>query len=103
MAELVDLPARLGAADLVVTGEGHLDPPSFAGKVVGGVIGLVGRRVPVLCVVGAAEPGLEVPGGDGVRVVSLEERVGPRRARADTAALVAEVVAEYLPGTRPSP
>ena len=88
---------RLEPADLVVTGEGRLDRTSLAGKVVGGVLDLVGGRVPVLCVVGSADPGLELPGPSGaVRIVSLEERVGPRRARAETTTLVAEVVAEHL-------
>jgi len=104
VAELVGLRARLAPADVVLTGEGHLDPPSFAGKVVGGVIALVGGRVPVLCVVGSADPGVELPGPPGaVRVVSLEERAGPARARAETATLVAEVVSGYLSTTWPNP
>ena len=45
-------PTASPAADLVVTGEGHLDPPSFHGKVPGGVLALVAGRCPVLCVVG---------------------------------------------------
>ncbi len=44
VADLVGLPARLENADLVVTGEGHLDPPSFEGKVPGGVLGLARAR-----------------------------------------------------------
>ncbi len=97
VADLVGLRQRLEPADLVVTGEGRLDRTSLAGKVVGGVLDLVGGRVPVLCVVGSADPGLELPGPSGaVRIVSLEERVGPRRARAETTTLVAEVVAEHL-------
>ncbi len=39
VAELTGLRAALGDADLVVTGEGSLDAMSFAGKVVGGVVG----------------------------------------------------------------
>jgi len=100
IADLVGLPGRLDAADLVMTGEGHLDPPSFAGKVVGGVVGLVAGRVPVLCVVGSADPGLDLPGPPGaVRVLSLEERAGPVRARAETVALVGEAVTDFLTST----
>ena len=40
VAGLVGLAGRLERADLVVTGEGHLDPPSFHGKVPGGVLAL---------------------------------------------------------------
>ena len=42
VAGLVGLGARLERADLAVTGEGHLDPPSFHGKVPGGVLGWPG-------------------------------------------------------------
>ena len=37
VAEHVDLPERIAAADAVVTGEGYLDAQSLDGKVVGGV------------------------------------------------------------------
>ena len=40
VAEHVDLEERACAADVVVTGEGHLDAQSLDGKVVGGVCGL---------------------------------------------------------------
>ncbi len=44
VAGLVGLAERMERADLVVTGEGHLDPPSFEGKVVGGVLELARAR-----------------------------------------------------------
>ena len=44
VAGLVGLAARMERADLVVTGEGHLDPPSFEGKVPGGVLELARAR-----------------------------------------------------------
>ena len=72
VAELTGLASRLARADLVVTGEGRLDPPSFDGKVVGGVISLVAGRAPVLCVVGGADPNLAArppAAGSGVEVV----------------------------------
>jgi glycerate kinase len=101
VSRLVGLPARLGGAQLVVTGEGHLDPPSLAGKVVGGVLQLTAGRVPVLCVVGDADldtltdPALR---DNRVEVVRLVVLAGPVCARRDTAALVEEVVAGRLSG-----
>jgi glycerate kinase len=105
VAELVGLEAKVARADLVVTGEGRLDPTSFEGKVVGGVVDLVAGRVPVLCVVGDADSAVLAgpPGAThDVEVVSLTERFGARRARGETAGLVAAVVAERL-AAAPSP
>jgi glycerate kinase len=97
VARLTGLAGRLGGADLVVTGEGHLDPPSFSGKVPGGVLGLVAGHCPVLCVVGGADPDLLAHPPPGLEVVSLTARFGNSRARHDTAELVAQVVADALP------
>jgi glycerate kinase len=44
VAELAGLPTLIAGADLVVTGEGHVDPPSFHGKVPGGVLALARGR-----------------------------------------------------------
>lgn len=102
VATLVGLTERLARADAVVTGEGHLDLPSFAGKVVGGVLDRAGGRLPVLCVVGdgdldAVSRARAAGTGDApVEVVRLVARDGAGRARADTAALVEEVVAGWL-------
>jgi glycerate kinase len=102
VAGLVGLPARLERADLVVTGEGHLDPPSFAGKVPGGVLALAqahGRRrpLPVLCIAGGADGALLAAPPAGLAVVSLTERFGRAKACDDTLALVGRVTAESLP------
>jgi glycerate kinase len=100
VANLVGLPARLKRADLVATGEGHLDPPSFRGKVPGGVLGLARTRpagpVPVLCIVGAADPGLVSSPPEGMDVRSLVALFGRDRARAETVALIGETAAEFL-------
>ena len=57
VAELVGLPAAVGDADLVVTGEGRLDATTRAGKVVAHVTALGTRAdVPVLAVVGQVGP-----------------------------------------------
>ena len=76
VAELAGLPALIAGADLVVTGEGHLDPPSFRGKVPGGVLGLVAGRCPVLCIVGAADQALLSSPPAGMQIVSLSQEYG---------------------------
>ncbi len=103
VAGLVGLAVRLEPADLVMTGEGHLDPPSFHGKVPGGVLELArartarGRPLPVLCVAGGVDAAVFLDPPDGMEVVSLVARFGRARARAEAAALIALVVAEALP------
>src|SRR5207253_2651145 len=85
VADALSLPERIEGADLVVTGEGLLDRHSFAGKAVGGVVGLARRAaVPVLVVAGDVETD-EVPAGalDDVELISLVERFGDERARSD--------------------
>jgi glycerate 2-kinase len=101
VAATTGLADRLCSADLVVTGEGHLDPPSFAGKVPGGVLSLVAGRCPVLCVVGDADRALLRSPPAGLEIVSLADRFGAARARLETAALVAEVTDDVL--RRPCP
>ncbi|HVA05950.1 MAG TPA: glycerate kinase [Acidimicrobiales bacterium] len=97
VSAMTGLPGRMVRADLVVTGEGHLDPPSFHGKVPGGVLGLAAGICPVLCVVGDADPAVLDAPPTGMEIISLTGRFGPERARSDTARLVTEVVAEVLP------
>jgi glycerate kinase len=95
VAEALDLAEKVGAADLVVTGEGFLDDQSFAGKAVGGMVGLAAAAgVPAVAVVGDADPDVEVP--PGVEVVSLVRRFGEERAWADCAGCLAEAVANLL-------
>jgi len=98
VADALSLPERIEGADLVVTGEGLLDRHSFAGKAVGGVVGLARRAaVPVLVVAGDVETD-EVPAGalDDVELISLVERFGDERARSDVLGCVEEVVAEVV-------
>jgi glycerate kinase len=91
VADLIDLADRVAAADVVVTGEGHVDEWSFRGKAVGGVVELADEAgVDVLVVAGAADP------DPLVEVVSLIDRFGAGRAMADPAGCVAEVVAQDL-------
>jgi glycerate kinase len=102
VAGLVGLARRMEGADLVVTGEGHLDPPSFEGKVPGGVLELAlartrsGRSLPVLCIAGGTDRGFLAAPPEGMEVVSLTERFGRARARDETVALIGQVTAEAL-------
>jgi glycerate kinase len=93
--------ARLRTADLVVTGEGHLDPPSFAGKVPGGVLALTAGHCPVLCIVGDADEALLRSPPPGLEIISLADRFGAVRARRETTDLVAEVTEQVV--RRPCP
>jgi glycerate 2-kinase len=103
VAGLVGLRDRLDRADLAVTGEGHLDPPSFHGKVPGGVLDLARDRgagrhaLPVLCVAGGADASLLTSPPPGLDVISLTARFGRARARRETVALIGQVTAEALP------
>ena len=89
VAEHVDLDERLAAADVVITGEGHLDAQSLDGKVVGGVCDLAAAaRFPVVVVVGDFDPDVarRPSNRQASMAVSLVERVrgaaGVRRNRA---------------------
>jgi len=98
VADALSLAERLEDVDLVVTGEGFLDAQSFAGKAVGGVVDLAREAdVPVLVVVGdiyADELSPDLL--DGLEVVSLVERFGAEKARADVLTCVEAIVAEAL-------
>ena len=93
VAEELRLDEHVADADLVVTGEGWLDPTSYDGKVVGGVgVYAAAAGVPLLVVVGGAEPAVVGRAG----VVSLSDRFGMDRALSEPTALVELVVGEVL-------
>lgn len=97
IAELVGLPGRLSAADLVVTGEGRLDAGSLEGKVVGGILELAPR--PVVCVVGQADPEtvrLVAHGFPAATVLSLVDTVGRARALEETTSSVEAALRGHL-------
>lgn len=59
--EAVEFSNLLKDADLVITGEGRLDGQSLRGKVVSGVArSATKQNIPVVAVVGAVEPGIDV-------------------------------------------
>jgi glycerate kinase len=100
VARIVHLAGRLGHADLVITGEGHVDPPSFAGKVPGGVLRLVGAQggpFPVVCIGGGADRSVLAAPPPGLEVISLSAEYGRDRACRDTLGLIAEVTTGLLP------
>lgn len=56
VADELNLADVIAGADLVITGEGHLDRQSFEGKVVGGVVGLAAEfNVPAAAIVGIVD------------------------------------------------
>jgi glycerate kinase len=88
----------LASTDLVVTGEGTLDPQTFTGKVVAGVAQKAGERgVPCIALAGRLEVGsreLRAAGVDGA--YSVVDAVGAREALerpADALAVLSERVA----------
>jgi glycerate 2-kinase len=98
VADEVDLYDHLDGADLVITGEGRLDPTSFAGKVVGGVGALATEAgVPVLAVVGSVAAGTV---HDGVELVSLEELFGIDVAMAQPRHSIERAVLDWLSDDR---
>jgi glycerate 2-kinase len=100
VADELELHDVVEGADLVITAEGVLDQQSFEGKVVGGVVGLaVPLGVPCVAVVGEVVEDLE-PLGKDLEIVSLVERFGRERARADTLACIEAVAADVLAGRR---
>jgi glycerate kinase len=93
VADEVRLDERMESADLVITAEGFLDAQSFEGKVVGGVAELAASLgVPVVAIAGEVFDSV----GDRIEAVSLVERFGGSRARADTLACVEDVVRDVL-------
>ncbi len=92
VAEALRLEARMGAADVVITGEGRFDRQSLRGKAPAGVLRLaaISRRRSIL-VAGEVEDGLRVPAD---LVYDLTARAGREAALTRTRALVEEVAAE---------
>jgi glycerate kinase len=93
IAEHTGLEAAVAAADAVVTGEGRLDPESFNGKVVGGVVEIAARHgVPVLVVAGAVDA--EVAGR--VPSVALRDEFGEEASWRDPLGCVTRATTEWI-------
>ncbi|MFN8023978.1 MAG: glycerate kinase [Acidimicrobiales bacterium] len=93
VADELDLYDAIAEADLVVTGEGHMDAQSFEGKVVGGVQAVCARYDrPIGAVVGDADPDV----ADRLPYVSLVQRFGIERAMAEPMWCIEHAAAELL-------
>lgn len=93
VADELDLYDAIEAADLVITGEGHLDAQSFEGKVVGGVQAICADLgVPVAAVVGIADD----PVRDRIPTWSIAERFGEERALREPLWCVEHLVPDVL-------
>jgi glycerate 2-kinase len=93
VAEAVGLAAAVGAADLVLTGEGKLDWQSMSGKVVSGLAELTGPAMrPCIALAGDVQVGSRELRANGIEAAySLVEMVGRDRAFAEPADSLAEV------------
>jgi glycerate kinase len=104
--QLVDLPDRVAAADLVVTGEGTFDFSSLRGKVVSGVARVAAEHaVPCVVVAGAVGVGRREASAAGIEeTYSLVETVGVEAALSrpaqELAALAARVARQWSTGAR---
>jgi glycerate kinase len=99
VAEATGLRRRLASADLVVTGEGRLDPTSWSGKVVGGVAAAAAEPgVEVVVVAGAADPSWRTGLGavPAPTVIDLTARFGTEAAHDEPSRCVTEIVAAEL-------
>jgi glycerate kinase len=77
VADEVDLYDHLEDAELVITGEGHLDRQSFAGKVVGGVVSIAADHgVPAAAIVGIADAEVR----DRLPTIAIADEFGLERA-----------------------
>jgi glycerate 2-kinase len=77
VADELDLYDHLDGADLVITGEGHLDAQSFEGKVVGGVAEIAADQgVAVGVIVGIADDDVR----DRLTTIAIADEFGLERA-----------------------
>lgn len=93
VADELDLHDHIAEADLVITGEGHLDRQSFEGKVVGGVAGLAADAgVPVAAIVGIADADVR----DRIPTWAIADVFGEERALREPLWCVERVAVDVL-------
>ncbi len=93
VADELDLDDRVREADVVITGEGHLDAQSFEGKVVGRMLELADEHgVPIGAVVGMADPDV----ADRIPHVALVDEVGLDLALAEPLGSIERAAAVLL-------
>jgi glycerate kinase len=95
--EALDLPQRIHAVDVAVTGEGRFDQQSLRGKVPAGLMRIAAvAGVPVIVLCG--EAATELP-GEGVEVLSLSDRYGGEAATERAGPLLEELAVEVAART----
>jgi glycerate kinase len=93
VADELDLYDRVADADLVITGEGHLDAQSFNGKVVGGLAQVAAEYgVAVAAIVGIADADVR----DRIATWAIADRFGAARALREPLWCVERIAAELL-------
>lgn len=93
VADELDLYDHLEGADLVITGEGHLDEQSFQGKVVGGVAELAAEsKIPVAAIVGIADSEVR----DRIPTWAIADVFGEERALREPLWCVGQVAGDVL-------
>ncbi len=93
VADELDVYDQLRDADLVITGEGHLDRQSFEGKVVGGVAELAAEfDVPVAAIVGIADDEVR----DRIPTWAIADRFGEERSLREPLWCVEQVAGDVL-------
>ena len=93
VADELDLYDSLRDADLVITGEGHLDRQSFEGKVVGGVAELAADYgIPVAAIVGIADADVSTR----IPTWATADRFGEERSLREPLWCVEQIAADVL-------
>jgi len=93
VADELDLDDRVREADVVITGEGHLDAQSFAGKVVGGVQAMAAAHGrPVAAIAGVVDADVS----ERIRHIALADRFGLERALAEPLWCIEHAAIELL-------
>ncbi len=93
VADELDLHDRISVADLVITGEGHLDQQSFEGKVVGGVAALAAEYgKPVAAIVGIADADVR----DRIPTWVLADNFGLERAEREPLRCIEQIARDLL-------
>jgi glycerate kinase len=97
VADELDLYDQLDDADLIITGEGRLDDTSFQGKVVGGLQALAAEgNIPIVAIVGSADPDTVRRHAAVIDVVSLVEEFGEDVAMSEPKLCIERAAAALL-------
>ena len=98
VADEVGLHDAIEGADLVITGEGHLDAQSFDGKVVGGVAAIAAEHgVPVVAICGVADDDVvdSLPTHQLIAIVGEDDAFS--RPPASISRVAADVIRSFVP------